>query len=551
MPAATHAAVSSKKRKSVKDGSSSSKRRAVATDSNEDATMSKITELEIQISESRKHYNNIATLLSMLDVGKNAQNPNLPVAVSLCRVFSRLIAAGSLTESSRADDNEKLIVAWLKERFQEYQKALVTIMRESDASAQVTALTLSMRLVGEQVTHIPSADSYVWSSGLFKNVFEAVIEAPEGQALQTEFTEKFVKAYEDVRFHTFTRISEYASTKRTTQTLETLITILSANDSIPDPSHTFETFLTKTSSSNKKLTSVSSHKKRAQDAWLSVLSNNLSQSQRKSLLRMMVHHIEPWFTRPELLMDFLTDSYDLGGATSLLALSGLFYLIREKNLDYPQFYTKLYSLLDADLLHSKHRSRFLRLLNTFLNSSHLPVSLVASFIKRLARLALNAPPPAIVAIIPWMYNLFKNHPTTTFMMHRAIHDAEFKSELDAEGMDDSFDPDEPDPTRTDAVESSVWEVVTLQTHYHPNVAAIAQIISEQFTKQAYNMEDFLDYTYQGMLQGELGTEDRPFRRVPVVEYHIPKRIFTDRGLEEDGGIDTAPGSLMRNLWDFT
>lgn len=137
MPAATHAAIGSKKRKSVKDGSSSFKRRAVATDSSEDATMSKITELEIQISESRKHYNNIATLLSMLDVGGNAQNPNLPVAVSLCRVFSRLIATGSLTESSRADENEKLIVAWLKERFQEYQKALVTIMREGDASAQV------------------------------------------------------------------------------------------------------------------------------------------------------------------------------------------------------------------------------------------------------------------------------------------------------------------------------------------------------------------------------------------------------------------------------
>jgi len=144
MPAATHAAVSSKKRKSVKDGSSSSKRRAVAADSNEDATMSKITELEIQISESRKHYNNIATLLSMLDVGVNAQNPNLPVAVSLCRVFSRLIAAGNLTESNRADDNEKLIVAWLKERFQEYQKALMTIMREGDASAQVSIYVTGM-----------------------------------------------------------------------------------------------------------------------------------------------------------------------------------------------------------------------------------------------------------------------------------------------------------------------------------------------------------------------------------------------------------------------
>lgn len=292
------------------------------------------------------------------------------------------------------------------------------------------------------------------------------------------------------------------------------------------------------------------HKKRAQDAWLAVLGNNLSQPQRKALLRMMSHTIEPWFTRPELLMDFLTDSYNVGGATSLLSLSGLFYLIREKNLDYPQFYPKLYSLLDADLLHSKHRSRFLRLMNTFLSSSHLPASLIASFIKRLARLALNAPPTAIVAIVPWMYNFFKAHPTTTFMMHRAIYDQEFKTEIEAEGMDDPFDPEESDPTQTDAIESSLWEIVTLQSHYHPNVAAIARIISEQFTKQGYNMEDFLDYTYQGMLQGELGTEDKPFKRIPVVEYHIPKRIFTDRGLEEDGGVDTAPGSLMRSLWDF-
>lgn len=269
------------------------------------------------------------------------------------------------------------------------------------------------------------------------------------------------------------------------------------------------------------------------------------------MLRIMVHSIEPWFSRPELLMDFLTDSYNVGGATSLLALSGLFYLIQEKNLDYPQFYHKLYSLLDADLLHSKHRSRFFRLLNTFLASTHLPATLVASFIKRLARLALNAPPTAIVAIVPFIYNLFKSHPTCTFMLHRVVRDDARKAELDAAGMDDPFDPDEPDPTRTDALESSLWEIVSLQSHYHPNVAAICRIISEQFTKQMYSLEDFLDYTYQGMVQAELGSEAKPLKRIPVVEYQIPKRIFTDRLLEEDGGQDTAPGSLLRGLWDFS
>lgn len=345
--------------------------------------------------------------------------------------------------------------------------------------------------------------------------------------------------------------SEYAATERSAETIESLISILSQCDSVPGDDHKFKNFHTASSKNSKRLVSVNYHKKRAQDAWMGVLSNNLSQSQRKSLLRIMVHNIEPWFSRPELLMDFLTDSYNVGGATSLLALSGLFYLIQEKNLDYPQFYPKLYSLLDADLLHSKHRSRFFRLMNTFLLSTHLPATLVASFIKRLSRLAINAPPPAIVAIIPFIYNLFKSHPTCTFMLHRVIYDPKFKEDVEATGMDDPFDPNEPDPTRTDAIESSLWEIETLQSHYHPNVAAIARIISEQFTKQAYNLEDFLDYTYQGMLQGELGSEDKPLKRIPVVEYQIPKRIFTDRGLDEDGGQDTAPGSLIRGLWNFT
>lgn len=303
--------------------------------------------------------------------------------------------------------------------------------------------------------------------------------------------------------------------------------------------------------SKTPLLSVHSHKRAAQDAWLSILQSvELSESQRKSLLKGMARTIAPWFLRPELLMDFLTDSYNARGSIALLALSGLFYLIQERNLDYPHFYTKLYSLLDSELLHSKHRSRFFRLLETFLSSTHLPATLVASFIKRLARLGLNAPPSAIVAIVPFVYNLLKSHPTCTFMIHREIKNNKQKSTIESKGLDDPFLPDEMDPTLTRAIDSSLWEIETLQTHYHPNVAAIARIISEQFTKQSYNMEDFLDYSYQGMLIAELGTDEKPFRKPPVVEFQIPKRIFTGRLLQEDDGKDTGPGTLIRKLWDF-
>lgn len=199
-----------------------------------------------------------------------------------------------------------------------------------------------------------------------------------------------------------------------------------------------------------------------------------------------------------MLMDFLVDSFNEGGATSLLSLSGLFCLMQERNLDYPDFYTKLYSLLDHQVLHSKHRSRFFRSLDIFMSSTHLSASLVASFIKRLARLAIHAPPAAIVAIIPWTYNLLKTHPSCTFMLHREERCQEEKDYNAEFGAEDAFSMDERNPYDTGAIDSCLWELETLQSHYHPNVASLARILSQQFTKPRYNLEDFLDHSYHGV-----------------------------------------------------
>lgn len=298
-----------------------------------------------------------------------------------------------------------------------------------------------------------------------------------------------------------------------------------------------------TDESEKPTVTPGSIKRRAEKAWLSLLqSSHVSQASRKQLLRSATTTILPWMSRPELLMDFFTDSYNLGGSTALLALSGLFHLISTKNLDYPSFYPKLYSLIDADLLHSKHRSRFLRLLNTFLGSSRLPASLIASFIKRLSRRALYAPPAAIVAIVPYIYNLFKAHPTTTFMIHR-IPRPPYTKTTDNLGHD-PFDMNEPDPQKSDAISSSLWEIETLQSHYHPNVASIAKIISEQFTKQQYNIEDFLDHGYKSMIDSELSKE---LKREPVVEWRIPKRILTQPEADE---TVNGPENLIMKLWTF-
>lgn len=279
-------------------------------------------------------------------------------------------------------------------------------------------------------------------------------------------------------------------------TLDSALEILTAIESVPESKEELEDFyIPAPKKTTHALYSLSQHKKRAQGAWLALMNLEMDKEQRKTILRLTSTSIAPWFLKPELLMDFLTDSYNAGGSISLLALSGVFYLIQERNLDYPSFYRKLYSLLDSEILHSKHRSRFFRLLDTFLGSTHLPAVLVASFIKRLSRLTLNAPPGGVVAVVPWIYNLLKKHPTCTFMIHRETHSAEAKEILENEGMDDPFLLEEEDPMETHAIESSLWEIVMLQSHYHPNVATLAKIISEQFTKHSYNLEDFLDHSY--------------------------------------------------------
>jgi U3 small nucleolar RNA-associated protein 19 len=283
------------------------------------------------------------------------------------------------------------------------------------------------------------------------------------------------------------------------------MSLLSTLGEVPKSSGDIDNFYIE-AQAKSPVPSLQAYKEKAQKAWLAAMRSGLDKEQRKSILTTFSYQIAPWFQQPEMLMDFLTDSYNVGGATSLLALSGLYYLISEKNLDYPSFYLKLYSLLDESLMHSKHRSRFFRLLDTFMSSTHLPAALVASFIKRLARLALHGPPAGIVVVVPWIYNMFKRHPACTYMMHREIRDPVTKKRLEEEGMDDPFDMDELDPMLTNAIDSSVWELEALQSHYHPNVATLAKIISEQFTKRSYHLEDFLDHSYTAVCLSSLSLQ---------------------------------------------
>lgn len=445
----------------------------------------------------------------------SSEDPELAVisSVSLCRAFCRLMGKGSLSRRKGDDEAQATVVVWLKDRYKDCIKDLCGLLNHQDPAVQTTALALLMRLVKEDSSHLkPVGEDLYFPHGLFGKIVKALVYAEIlNESVKEEFVTKYLNEYDDIRYSFYTAVSSLASAEATSNTstlphfTDAALSFMVALDKPP----TAETDLlgsyyaigdpsSSSSSSSKKSKAAifqkPAHRKLLQETWLSLLRLPLSISNTKSLLLTMSSRIAPTFTRPTLLMDFLVDAYASGGTTALLALNGLFYLISTKNLDYPDFYPALYALLTRDVLHVRYRSRFFRLLETFLGSTHLPAALIASFIKRLARLSLSAPPSAVVVIVPFVYNLLKKHPSCTFMVHRE-GTSEDREHWRNVGLQDCFDAAETDPMKTGALESCLWELEMGMTHWQPNVATIARIIGEQFTKERYGIEDFLDHSY--------------------------------------------------------
>ncbi|RHZ61658.1 hypothetical protein Glove_346g76 [Diversispora epigaea] len=107
-------------------------------------------------------------------------------------------------------------------------------------------------------------------------------------------------------------------------------------------------------------------------------------------------------------------------------------------------------------MHVKYRARFFRLVDLFLSSTHLPDQLVASFIRRMSRLSLTSPPHGIV-------NLIRRHPSCMVLIHRPSDSISSTSD-----ESDPYDFDEPDPIKSNAIDSSLWEMKLFETETKRN-----------------------------------------------------------------------------------
>lgn len=431
--------------------------------------------------------NNLVALLEMwqtevptiLQNGGDGEVTARHLAGGLFKLFAHLIKENRMALPKHKYDEKKAVaVKWLNKQYSTFQDILLNVVEHSNKASSLTvdAADVLMQLVkAETEAHYTQA---YFAEKPLRRIRQAVL-ALENPAVVAWFAETYLQPYFDLRFYWFHLLAP----EITPAMFDNYFVLVEHLRQLEDKQF-----------ADKQLPSRVVPEKFAvhfQEATLAVLTMPHLQSEHYQRIMAVLHkRIIPHMYQPHQLLDFLTDCYNQGGDLSLLTLLSLWELMKNHNLEYPDFYTKLYALLTPEMMALDYRPRFMRLCELFLSSTHLSAQLVALFIKRLSQLTLTAPVPATVAVVPFVYNLLKSHPTVMVMIHRP------------EGGQDEFDPKETNPLKTGALSSLVWELEALTSHYHPHVATLARIFSEPFRKLRYNMEDFYDWNYTQLVQQE-------------------------------------------------
>jgi U3 small nucleolar RNA-associated protein 19 len=234
-----------------------------------------------------------------------------------------------------------------------------------------------------------------------------------------------------------------------------------------------------------------------QKAWLAVLKLYLPIVSLKRSLQFLPDHVFKHVPNPLRFSDFFMQAYsDHGkGVVGVFALDGLFLLITEHGLEYPNFYSQLYRLISPRVMYAKYRERFFSLLSKCLTRNEmLPAHLVAAFMKKLCRSVLSAPPPAALFVLGLVSNLLRKHSECICLIHRNSDNS----------IEDLFLAAENDPTASKALRSSLWELAALERHYHHAVCTLAKSIGsvQESKSPLHNMNEFSSYTYKSLFDME-------------------------------------------------
>ncbi|XP_047966701.1 protein NUCLEOLAR COMPLEX ASSOCIATED 4-like isoform X2 [Salvia hispanica] len=487
-------------------------------------TLSELKTMGQQLLTSRAHVNNLPLLLSCIT--PNSPPPHaLESLLSLQSFFTPLIP--NLPSSSKhpdADpDPEFIYLTWLRSKFDELTQCLIDLVSSSQSDGALREVVLDSIM---EFVNVGNAGKF--NTAVYHRLLRAIVrsELSVDDVVLDMLAEKYFN-YVDVRYslavpskswlglwrrkvRTLYTVMILIENKEVSQDVNDLVSRSSIELSIQkmykllaciQPLEAVEEKLemwneSGISSQDKEgkykksndnvLSSKNTAKKMKQKftkAWISFLSLPLPLDVYKEVLVTLHQSVISHLSNPIMLCDFLTRSYDIGGIVRVMALSSLFILMTQHGLEYPNFYNKLYALLEPSVFMAKHRSKFFQLLGSCLKSSLLPAYLAAAFCKKLSRLALFAPPSGALVIIALVHNLLQRHPSISFLVHREIDPDTIAENNTPDGASedlfeekpgiDHFKNEENDPRDTNAMRSSLWEIDTLRHHYSPPVSRFA------------------------------------------------------------------------------
>nr|CAB3264389.1 nucleolar complex protein 4 homolog B-like [Phallusia mammillata] len=426
-----------------------------------------VKQLVVTALHSKEHANNIVDLIDLIATQRNRKIV-LEAASGCLDIFTKYLEEDCLPSNTKSDDTIQVFQSWIWERITDCFNACLSNLKESDDGEKM--LETILRLIQfKAICQNKNATEFIFPEEELAKLMGVVLASKNPTLLQT-FTE--LLPYDDTRYFVLkslpATLNKLLNADKTIietvfNFLKTTVSFMPTDDSKLTSSYVFgsenEPVLAKFQSSRPFM--VSHHRKKFSSAWLEFLKHPLPGHIHKNVLVIFHTSLVPNFAKPRLLADFLMRSYAKGGGLALLGLHGLFVLMHQHNLEYPEFYKNVYAMLHPRIFDAKYKARFFHLLDLFLSSTHIPSYLVAAFVKKMSRLCLIAPPDGICIMVTLILNLLRRHPSIRHLVHKDLDKAE--------AIVDPYVEGEPDPSKCAAMESSLWEVSSLKSHYSPEV----------------------------------------------------------------------------------
>lgn len=501
------------------------------------ASISACSELEEKVLSSVKHANCVLELFEMLAGGKrSASIAALHALRRVFAAFHERGDVG-VKAAADASGSLAIYRAWLREQHGRFAAELAARLRAPTATAsiQVAAARTLLGLVrrGGSLLRASAATPCEFGVEMFGELVAALVacEAPTPRLLAVVRDEILgADACVDARYHFLRSVpkalggdddaaaSDGAETAslavgaearaRATQNIIVLLRLVD----MPKDATALTRLLVPIVKAAEAPTRIGAKRKRARKGpkvlrldmhrkafgacWMTVLRQPLAlgSDAMESILTALPTRVIPHLDSPVLLRDRLADvviassalkaepgwrlrseaEREAAARCDLLALQSLWVLLRDHQLDYPKFYFHMFARLNGELLLATETQRhaFVNLLHHFLRSTALPAYYAAAFSKRMARLALVAPPADAMVLLILVSHLLSRHPKARAALLGKPGGAASGNTPAAAGPD-PFNAAEDDPAQCGAMESTLWEIATLQTHHYAPLAAVA------------------------------------------------------------------------------